>query len=203
MSDQTQWRALDVLSAPARKVAEANAASAYSQLVVRGNGWAGAKAELQRLRPEDVVAGSIRSTDDAKATLAGLWLWHDWLDESHTISQGLATPTGSFWHAVMHRREGDFSNAKYWYARCRHHPVLAEIATIARQVLPAGAGEPLRRLTREGWDPDAFVDVVEAVHREPNDSLYTTAVRLQRLEWQALMTHCARRAAGIESVSRH
>ena len=109
MSDQTQWQALDVLSAPARAVAEANTASAYSQLVVRGDGWPTVKAELQRLRPQDVVTGNVRSPDDAKAVLAGLWLWHDWLDESHTISQALPSPAGSFWHAIMHRREGDFA----------------------------------------------------------------------------------------------
>ena len=53
--------------------------------------------------------------DMAQACLAGLWLYHDFLDESHSISQEIATSTGSFWHGIMHRREPDPSNAKYWF----------------------------------------------------------------------------------------
>lgn len=65
----------------------------------------------------------IRDPQSASAVLAALWLGHDALDEGHRIAQDIAPPTGSFWHAIMHRREADFSNAKYWYARCRTHPV--------------------------------------------------------------------------------
>jgi hypothetical protein len=61
-----------------------------------------------------------------RSVLSALWLWHDYLDESHIISQKIDTPTGSFWHAIMHRREGDFSNSKYWYARCADHPALGD-----------------------------------------------------------------------------
>jgi hypothetical protein len=54
----------------------------------------------------------VRDRDMARACLAGLWLYHDCLDESHAISQEIATPTGSYWHGLMHRREPDFGNPK-------------------------------------------------------------------------------------------
>jgi hypothetical protein len=114
--------------------------------------------------------------------LAGLWLWHDCLDESHAISQRIASPTGSFWHAIMHRREGDFSNSKYWYARCRTHPALKAIA--------ARAGEAV-------MDPFAFVDLVESVHHKPADPSHAAAVKLQKLEWEVLFAACARAAVGM------
>ena len=47
--------------------------------------------------------------------LSAIWLHHDFLDESHSISQNIATTTGSFWHGIMHRREGDYSLS------CRRH----------------------------------------------------------------------------------
>ena len=172
----------DMLSEPTRLILHSRQADAYTRLVVTGHSTAGAEVrrQLAQLKADAVLAAPPHSQDDAQAMLAGLWLWHDFLDESHTISQGLHTPTGSYWHAIMHRREGDFSNAKYWYARCRNHPVLAEVA--------AQAGGR--------FDPNAFVDLVERVHERTDDPQHARAVELQRVEWEALFGHCVRAAQG-------
>jgi hypothetical protein len=66
----------------------------------------------------------VRDPKMARACLAGLWLRFDFLEESHRISQEIDSPTGSFWHAIMHRREGDFGNSKYWWRRVGKHPAL-------------------------------------------------------------------------------
>src|SRR5262245_27341324 len=72
--------------------------------------------QLSALDGKDLFApASVVDPDMALACLAGLWLWFDFLDESHTVSQAIHTPEGSFWHGVMHRREGDYGNAKYWF----------------------------------------------------------------------------------------
>src|SRR4051812_17852899 len=65
----------------------------------------------------------IANQEMAEACVAGLWLYHDFLDESHTISQSIHNATGSYWHGLMHRREPDFSNSKYWFQRVGEHPV--------------------------------------------------------------------------------
>lgn len=85
------------------------------------------RATLAALTPEAVVPGH-RDRDMAMACLSGLWLLHDFLDESHTISQDLHTTTGSYWHAIMHRREPDPSNSKYWFRKVGSYPVLAKLA---------------------------------------------------------------------------
>ena len=76
----------------------------------------------------------------AEACRSGLWLYHDYLDTSHTISQSISTPTGSYWHGIMHRREPDFSNAKYWFRRVGRHPVPDADCGISEVV-----GQPVRR----------------------------------------------------------
>lgn len=47
-------------------------------------------------------------------------LWHDsreeW-DAAHTAVQDGATAEAAWVHAYLHRKEGDISNARYWYAR--------------------------------------------------------------------------------------
>src|SRR6266436_1995125 len=75
-----------------------------------------AKPQLAALATEDVFAGPrIVDYDAARCCLSALWLWHDFLDESHAISQEIHAIDGSYWHAIMHRREPDYGNAKYWF----------------------------------------------------------------------------------------
>jgi hypothetical protein len=124
----------------------------------------------------------IKSRAAAEAMLAGLWLWHDALEESHAISQGLSDATGSYWHAIMHRREGDFSNSKYWNARCRNHPAIGETA----------------RRAGEEFEPDAFVSRVARVYRSASSAEFDAAVRIQRIEWEALFDSCIAQAVGKE-----
>ena len=189
----------DLLSRSARHLLSIDRDSAYRELVPRGSrGSPEARDLLESLRPDQLLAsGEVRREEDARALLAALWLWHDCLDESHALSQNLNGESGSFWHAIMHRREGDFSNSKYWYARCDRHPVLATLNAQASAIVnPLPADKSILRLTAQGWNPAAFVDLVEAVHLRPDDPRQGVAVALQRLEWRVLFEHCTRGAAG-------
>ena len=86
------------------------------------------RADLDRLSVDELLApAAIISQPDANLVKAALYLRLGRLDECHKIAQQVATPTGSYWHGIMHRHEGDISNSKYWYARVGQHPVLAAI----------------------------------------------------------------------------
>ncbi|HMO24814.1 MAG TPA: hypothetical protein PKB10_00960 [Tepidisphaeraceae bacterium] len=185
----------DSLSNAAREVLRLDVMDAYTALVPDRSGSEAAKTLLEKLNEQTVVNAPVRSQSDAMSLLAGLWLWHDYLGESHSISQKIETGTGSFWHAIMHRREGDFSNSKYWYARCSGHPILATLAARADDIIkPFPADKSLLKLTAAGWNANAFVDLVEQVHDRPDDPRHKAAIALQQLEWRTLFDHCQRSA---------
>ena len=98
------------------------------------------------------------------ALAAGIWLFVDDLDRSHAISQEMPDATGSFWHGIMHRREGDFSNSHYWFRKAGVHPAMAGM---------------------EAYDAHAFIDAVSQRGNAPD------LVALQRREWAALFAWCA------------
>jgi len=55
---------------------------------------------------------------DFGAALAGLW-WDakgDWV-KAHESAQQDEGPAGAWVHAYLHRKEGDLTNAAYWYDR--------------------------------------------------------------------------------------
>jgi hypothetical protein len=55
------------------------------------------------------------------APLKALWqaARGDW-DEAHRIAQDIDSKTGAWIHAYLHRKEGDLSNAGYWYHQAGH-----------------------------------------------------------------------------------
>ena len=64
-----------------------------------------------------------QSVDNDKAPEVNIYLralWFDkkgnW-DKAHKIAQDIENHDGSWIHAYLHRKEGDHSNASYWYHR--------------------------------------------------------------------------------------
>jgi hypothetical protein len=133
----------------------------------------------------------------AQACLAALWLYHDFLDEAHANAQELVDGDGSYLHAIMHRREPDYANAKYWFRRVRGHAIFGELAKSAA-TLAKDAGTPAgsEYLTRQAaWDSAKFVDLCQSAARGPA-ALALLCRQIQKREWELLFAHCYQRAFG-------
>ncbi len=131
----------------------------------------------------------------AQACVAGLWLYHDFLDESHEISQSLSGSTGSYWHGIMHRREPDAANAKYWFRQVGRHEIFPRLLTAAREIVPDDSQELADVVRADAWDPFLFIDRCEAA-RGVESTLAASCRQVQLLEWQLLFDFCWRGATG-------
>ena len=107
----------------------------------------------------------------------GLWLYVDDIERAHQIAQSIPDETGSAWHAIIHRREGDFSNSLYWWHLAGPHPALQSIP---------------------GYQSEQFVSQVKAAGK----LVSTELVEIQRQEWAALFSWCVEQsgALGIEGL---
>jgi len=70
--------------------------------------------------------------------LAGLW-WDgkgDWT-RAHEAAQQDDGPAGAWVHAYLHRKEGDLSNASYWYRRAGRPVALNSLEAEWEQIVLA------------------------------------------------------------------
>ena len=110
---------------------------------------------LQDISLETLFDGqSIKDSTMGDAVQSGLLLWNDALEASHIISQSLKSRTGSYWHGIMHRREPDYSNAKYWFRHVGAHPTFPALRERALVLLQSGSTES-----------DSLADYAEAIEK--------------------------------------
>lgn len=75
--------------------------------------------------------------------LAGLW-WDakgDWT-RAHESAQQDEGAAGSWVHAYLHRKEGDTSNATYWYSRCGRRLSTVSLEEEWEEIVTALTGQP-------------------------------------------------------------
>ena len=144
---------------------------------------------------------SLRNTTFGEAIKSGLLLWNDALDESHTISQGLADQTGSYWHGIMHRREPDYPNSKYWFGRVGTHPIFPALreralALFKETTNPSDALTAIGQAiaAEENWDSYQFVDWCQSAEGDSDSDVPRFLQQVQAEEIKLLLAYSYRNA---------
>ncbi|QDT97935.1 hypothetical protein [Gimesia aquarii] len=139
---------------------------------------------------------SVSSQADAIALKAGLLCIHDYLEESHQLSQSVEHEgphrSGDYWHHIMHRREPDYSNAKYWSRAVGHHPLHVVLPEAVEPLFdqfhsPAVANWKNQLLQSERWSLNSFVDCCAECESNQNLELNDLAQNIQWIEMQLLL----------------
>ncbi len=156
------------------------------------------KAELSELEEGGIFEGiAVKDVEMARCCLSGIQLLHGELDVSHRISQSVETTTGSYWHGIMHRREGDFGNSKYWFRKVGRHSIHPDLTEAARGLAEQEQSDSrLSFLCRQKqWDAAGFVDLCEdvVVNDGGGDGLCRA---IQMIEWELLFEYSFGKATG-------
>jgi hypothetical protein len=144
------------------------------------------------------LGGEVKSRDEAVALAAGLWQVNGFLEQSHELAQSVEGKckerAGDYWHAIMHRREPDYSNAKYWFRRVGPHGIHKFLARDAAAILAACPSTEARRWqailtgnSEEKWNPFVFVDLCEQVDKSGDEELLLAARQIQLVEMVLLL----------------
>jgi hypothetical protein len=131
---------------------------------------------------------------EALAVQSSLLLWNDDLDGSHAIAQDLDDAHGAYLHGVMHRREPDYGNAKYWFRKVGVHPLFPQLRDAALDLLSdAPAGDPYRKAIEgsKEWDPYRMIDWCQSAAEEREVAFLRA---LQAIEIQGLTYYWLDRA---------
>jgi len=169
----------------------------------------GRRADWLREHLEAFSPGDFRLQPASKASetalRAGLFQWHDFLEESHQLSQSIEGEgedrLGDYWHAIMHRREPDYSNAKYWFRQIGKQPLFSSLRkeadeTLAKLATPEASRWRDRLQPGSNWDPFAFVDLCQICAADETTDLSYAARRIQYIEMSLLMAATCRQCGG-------
>ena len=152
---------------------------------------------LEKGKPVSKAKETVEKSGLKPLAQAALYLYFDCFEEAHNIANDHEGSTEGNWiHAIVHRREPDAGNSRYWYARVN---VPAKISgEIAREALAILKEQPVKELEplvqklekSKRWEPEAFVGLCDQFRKkDPSVPGYGVLAKIQESEWRGLIAH--------------
>ncbi len=158
------------------------------------------KGVLSHRELSHLLNGLLRHLDGSQADLlkAAALLYHDQHDPAHDLVQDLASSDGVVIHAILHRREPDYWNAKYWFRRVTDHPLYRRLTSRLASAGPSKVADRWRPslCLADAFDPMAMVEACESLADKSRDSEDVLFLRqIQQAEFECLVEHLFNGAA--------
>ena len=137
-----------------------------------------------------LIAGSEVPVDSLVAAL--LWLRVGIIEPAHEIVQDDSTQSGSYLHGVVHRLEGDYWNAKYWFRHAKEKRWMQVLSNaVVQRVEQEGLldiATELKVIHQGVFLPTEFVSAHEHWSASSRSTLeHEDAIgRIAFLEWECL-----------------
>lgn len=125
---------------------------------------------------------ALRTNETALRCL--VLLWHEHWTHAHEIAQDLHTTDGSLLHAILHRREPDAWNSKYWLRSTGAHGAYGAIGD-ALAADGRFSNQPWLRSGR--FDAASFVDACEQADDTRNNETDQLLRAAQEVELRTLV----------------
>ncbi len=129
--------------------------------------------------------GELLPGAPAALVRAALFYYHNALDDSHREAQKGEGDLAAYWRGMVHRREGDFENARHWMRRSGEQPMFQEMQGRASDASP--------HMSRQSnWDPYLFINLCEQY--KYGETAYKREIgHLQKVEFAAMFDYIWRR----------
>jgi hypothetical protein len=129
-------------------------------------------------------ARSPRGAAAGLLLIAGCW------EEAHQVAQDLASPEGSYWHALAHRMEHDTANSNYWFHQTGSHAIFTDLFQAASELI----GQDPRAGVGLGsqWDPPRFNAWCDRARGSKDPELTSLVTQIHTAECWLLWRWCAR-----------
>ena len=158
--------------------------------------------QIQGVSVDELFDGqTVKNESFGASVKSGLLLWNDALDVSHKISQKIDSQTGSYWHGIMHRREPDYSNAKYWFRRAGAHAIFPALRERVLALLderscqsPELADYTAATQQKTDWDAFQFVNWCQDAARASDENVVEFLKAAQVEEIKLLLDYSYQRA---------
>lgn len=155
----------------------------------------GVHEEIAAISEAELAEGHPDGWLSARAWKASLHLWNDNLSAAHDIVEHMNTPTGAALHGIVHRREGDFDNARYWFRMAGDHPAFHGLQSRAvsflqgQRTVPGPLKDVFVQIAAQGsWNPYLFIGAIAIQNNQIGEpSSQDVLEQLQQLELESFM----------------
>ena len=133
---------------------------------------------------ESEIEPQVNDKKFGELLYGGLLMAQDYIWEAHEIVQDYPDVEASWWHAFMHRMEGDYGNAGYWYRKVGQPAAFDSLLSAVQELAFETSADQI--LSWNEWDSFRLNKMIDSSSGHMREELHD----IHRLECLLLIKIC-------------